>query len=232
MDLVAHTHEPRPAQIIGIADLALKGEWVMPAQVVGVALLFHGNSADLVGPRAAKVAQVFRAHRLATLQFALPADAANDPTSLCPGSLVAGQNPDLEGMGQRVTQVLDWVAANAVLCGLPLGLFGMAAGAAAVLMAAAKRPSAASALVCSGGRLRMSAPGMARVRAPTLLIVGAEDPVGLSLNRTALRQLKCNKRLEVLPGASDHFDEPEALESVSELSAVWLQNHLAHRCNI
>ncbi len=224
MDRVVHLQRPWPVQAMQVAELALTGELVVPAQATGIALLFHCNSCDRLGRRAANVAQVFHAHQLATLRFDLRLE------SECQGAQACNCRPlNQASLGQRVTQVLDWVAANPALRGLPMGLFGIAAGATAALVAAALRPLAVSAIVCSGGRPQLSLAGMTRVRVPTLLIVGAQDTVALNLNRAALRLLKCKKRLEVVPGASDSFDEPEALESVSELSAVWLQSHLAHR---
>jgi putative phosphoribosyl transferase len=224
MDRVVHLKAPWPLKAMHVADLALTGELVVPAQATGMALLFHCNSCDRLGRRAANVAQVFQSHHLATLRFDLRAETECEHAQACIDGL-----PNHVSLGQRVTQVLDWVAANPALRGLPLGLFGIAAGATAALVAAALRPLSVSAIVCSGGRPQLTSAGMTRVRVPTLLIVGAQDTVALNLNRAALRLLKCKKRLEVVPGASQSFDEPEALESVSELSAVWLENHLVHR---
>jgi putative phosphoribosyl transferase len=64
------------------------------------------------------------------------------------------------------------------------------------------------------------------VSAPTLLIVGGADREVLELNRQALRELRCNKRLEVVPGATHLFEEPGALSSVAELAASWFETHL------
>jgi putative phosphoribosyl transferase len=224
MDQVVHHPRLWPNEATPVAELVLTGELVVPTQATGMALLFHCNACDRLGRRAANVAQVFQSHHLATLRFDLRADTECQGVQACNNGM-----HNHASLGRRVTQVLDWVAANPALRGLPLGLFGIAAGATAALVAAALRPLSVSAVVCGGGRPQLSLANMTLVRVPTLLIVGAQDSVALNLNQAALRLLKCKKRLEVVPGASDSFEEPEALESVSELSALWLQNHLVHR---
>lgn len=70
-----------------------------------------------------------------------------------------------------------------------------------------------------GGRPDLAGARLARVRCPTLLIVGAADPVVLDLNRDALAQLKAEAALEVVPGATHLFEEPGTLERVADLAA-------------
>jgi 4a-hydroxytetrahydrobiopterin dehydratase len=56
------------------------------------------------------------------------------------------------------------------------------------------------------------------VQAPTLLIVGGEDHVVIDLNRTAFDQLRSEKQLDIVPGATHLFEEPGALEEVARLA--------------
>ena len=65
------------------------------------------------------------------------------------------------------------------------------------------------------------------MRAPTLLIVGKRDEMVLGVNRRAYRQLTCDKRLEVVPGATHLFEEPGTLDRVAELAAGWFSKYLA-----
>jgi pimeloyl-ACP methyl ester carboxylesterase len=99
-------------------------------------------------------------------------------------------------------------------------------GAAAALMAAAERPERVGTVVSRGGRPDLAAAALPRRQAPTLLIVGAADPVVLELNREALNALRAEKRLEVVPGASHLFEEPGALERVTGLARDWFVHHL------
>ena len=90
------------------------------------------------------------------------------------------------------------------------GYFGASTGAAAALVAAAERPDVVSAVVSRGGRPDLAGPALMRVRAPTLLIVGGNDVQAIQLNRAALAQLRCEKQLAIVPGATYLFEEPEA----------------------
>jgi putative phosphoribosyl transferase len=56
------------------------------------------------------------------------------------------------------------------------------------------------------------------VQAPTLLIVGGDDPLVIALNEGALAALRCEKRLQIVPSATHLFEEPGTLESAAELA--------------
>ncbi len=107
-----------------------------------------------------------------------------------------------------------------------LGLFGASTGAAAALSAAARQPERVAAVVSRGGRPDLATGELARVKAPTLLIVGADDQEVLRLNQIALQGLQCQKRLEVVAGATHLFEEPGALAVVAALASRWFTEHL------
>ncbi|MGA8924334.1 MAG: phosphoribosyltransferase, partial [Candidatus Dormiibacterota bacterium] len=60
----------------------------------------------------------------------------------------------------------------------------------------------------------------------TLLIVGGDDQAVIDLNRRALWMLSCEKRLEIVPGATHLFEEPGTLEQVASLAADWFDRYL------
>jgi pimeloyl-ACP methyl ester carboxylesterase len=66
---------------------------------------------------------------------------------------------------------------------------------------------------------------LAKVKAPTLLIVGGDDTPVIQLNRAAYSQMNCLKELKFIPGASHLFEEPGALDHVAELAAEWFERH-------
>jgi pimeloyl-ACP methyl ester carboxylesterase len=107
-----------------------------------------------------------------------------------------------------------------------VGYFGASTGAAAALVAAAARPQVVSAVVTRGGRPDLAGPALAHVRAPTLLIVGGNDFLVIELNRAALAQLRCEKRLVIVPGATHLFEEPGALDEVARLAREWCKRYL------
>jgi putative phosphoribosyl transferase len=134
---------------------------------------------------------------------------------------------DIPLLGERLGAATKWLMDQPARDDLPLGYFGASTGAAAALWAAAEPWSPVEAIVSRGGRPDLARERLGAVRAPTLLIVGGRDEAVLELNREAARDLRCEHRIEVVPGATHLFEEPGALERVSELAAQWFVEHLA-----
>jgi pimeloyl-ACP methyl ester carboxylesterase len=126
-----------------------------------------------------------------------------------------------------LTGAIDWLAADPHTAGLPVALFGASTGGGAALVAAANGPDRVAAVVSRGGRPDLAGEALGRVRAPTLLIVGGEDPPVIDLNRAAMAHMTCGPRLEIVPGATHLFEEPGALEQVAALAADWFRRHMA-----
>jgi pimeloyl-ACP methyl ester carboxylesterase len=93
-------------------------------------------------------------------------------------------------------------------------------------VAAAERPKIVRAVVSRGGRPDLAGPALAHVEAPTLLIIGGSDPLVIELNRAALAQLRCEKRLVIVPGATHLFEEPGTLDEVARLARQWFERYL------
>jgi putative phosphoribosyl transferase len=128
---------------------------------------------------------------------------------------------DVELLAGRVLDAIDWVRAEPRTRGLPVGIFGASTGAAAAVQAAADAPGSVAAVVSRGGRPDLAGSALPRVKAPTLLIVGSRDDAVLQLNRSALGQLTCERKLVVVPGATHLFEEPGTLEIAAELARAW-----------
>lgn len=209
---------PMKSTAVHIGARALPGRLEVPPDAVALVLFLHGCGSSRPGPGHRRIAQALQRHRIATLLLDLLDDAeASDPR------LVS----DVDLLSERVGQALDWVVWHPPSSDLRVGLFGASTGAAAALIAAAAHPGQVGAVASRGGRLDLAAHCLAAVQAPTLLIAGSEDHDVLELNRSALRALRCTKRLEVVPGATHLFEEPGTLDSVSELAAAWFETHLA-----
>jgi putative phosphoribosyl transferase len=133
---------------------------------------------------------------------------------------------DISLLADRLVAATAWVMTRPELSGHRVGYFGASTGAAAALVAAARHDSRVAAVVSRGGRPDLAAEALPRVSAPTLLIVGGNDDAVLDLNRRALERLTCNKRLEVVPGATHLFEEPGTLERVAQLAADWFTLYL------
>jgi dienelactone hydrolase len=135
---------------------------------------------------------------------------------------------DIPLLGQRLVAVSDWIHRQTHLNKLKLGYFGASTGAAAALVAAAERPNLVDAVVSRGGRPDLAGAALAAVVAPTLFIVGGEDPVVLNLNYSAIQKLPAatEHKLEIVEGATHLFEEPGTLDQVAVLARNWFHRYL------
>jgi len=196
--------------------VGLAGHLVVPPDAGGVVVFAHGSGSSRLSPRNRYVAARLGEAGLGTLLFdLLTPQEEGDRAYVFAIDLLA----------QRLALVLDWCRGE-VDEGLQLGLFGASTGAAAALVAASRPDSPVRAVVSRGGRPDLAGERLADVRAPTLLIVGADDDVVLDLNRSAQRRMPGQTRLEVVPGATHLFEEPGALEQVADLATAWFTTHL------
>lgn len=183
----------------------------------GIVLFAHGSGSSRLSPRNTMVAAALQRAGLATLLFDLLTDAeAAERSNVF----------DIPLLAERLDLAAGWVVDAAATRDLPLGFFGASTGAAAALVAAAGRRDV-RAVVSRGGRPDLAGESLTQVRAPTLLIVGGADPVVLDLNQQAQRRMRCECQLEVVPGATHLFEEPGALETVTELARAWFGTYLA-----
>lgn len=210
--------EPNAQEVVIplVSGLLLSGDLTIPSRARGVVAFAHGSGSSRLSPRNRSVAGALNDAGFATLLFDL----------LTPREELDRANVfDIPLLAERLLAASGWLAEREDMAGLPLGYFGASTGAAAALTAAAALGDHVGAVVSRGGR-----PDLARdlgaVRAPTLLIVGGADHQVLELNREAQRQLRCPSELAVVPGATHLFEEPGALERVSDLAASWFQRHL------
>ena len=203
---------------IPAGDVTLPGDLVVPVGGCGIVLFVHGSGSSRHSVRNRQVAAALRDDGFATLLFDLLSEEEDqDP----------GARFDIELLTKRLLAARRFVAARRDLAGLRVGYFGASTGAAAALRAAAVAPGDVGAVVSRGGRPDMAGSALTLVRAPTLLIVGGDDPEVLELNRDAYAQLECTRQLQVVPGATHLFEEPGTLEQVAELAGGWFAEHLA-----
>lgn len=194
----------------------------IPTDARGLVVFSHGSGSSRFSPRNRAVADVLLHAHLATLMLDL---LTQDEERV--DQMTAELRFDISLQGRRVTAAVDWAVSHPSTAPLPLGLFGASTGAAAALIAAAKRPSIIRAVVSRGGRPDLAGDALDRVTAPTLLIVGGRDAAVLQLNRQALVRLRGKKRLVVVPNATHLFEEPGALNQVAQLARDWFVAQLA-----
>ena len=203
---------------VRIPPLDLPGELRAPPQARGVIVFAHGSGSSRLSPRNQAVAKSLSDAGFATLLF----DLLTEPEAQDRAKVF-----DIELLGRRLVQAVDWVAGQPALKDQPIGLFGASTGAAAALKAAALRPDRVRAVVSRGGRPDLAGDALGQVLAPTLLVVGSQDEPVLTWNREAQKRLAGPSRVEVVPGASHLFEEPGTLEAVMLVARVWFEVHLA-----
>ncbi len=213
-----------PEVRIDLGDgVVLHADLTDPAgQASGLVVFVHGSGSSRLSPRNRHVARLLEERGLRTLVLDLltPAEETID--------LRTRQHRfDIGHLAHRVIGVLDWLGARSAMVAVPIGLFGASTGAAAALVAAARRPDVVAAVVSRGGRPDLAGDYLAEVRSPTLFVVGENDDTVLGLNETARERLGGISSLEVVPGATHLFEEPGALDIVADLTGDWFERHLA-----
>ena len=215
-----HEETIRPVQI-GLDGQVLYGDLQVPSDARGLVIFVHGSGSSRFSPRNRHVAHELNQHGLATLLL----DLLTQDEQLIDDETMQLRF-DISMLGSRSTQVANWVLRQPEISQLPIGLFGVSTGAAAALITAAVMPDRIAAVVSRGGRVDLAEGALDVVKAPTLLIVGGEDDVVLGLNRQALKRLKCEAELHVVPGATHLFEETGALEEVARVAAGWFVKHM------
>src|SRR5207237_10866208 len=132
-------------------------------------------------------------------------------------------------LAERLVHATKWAKQQKQTADLRVGYFGSSTGGGAALVAAAELPNEIGAVVSRGGRPDLAGEALPKVKAPTLLIVGGEDHVVIELNEQARAQMKCECKIEIVPGATHLFEEPGALEEVAKLASDWFVKHIGSR---
>jgi dienelactone hydrolase len=198
---------------------AIEGILDLPSRPGGVVLFAHGSGSGRLSPRNNYVASELRDAGIGTLLLDLLTPAEDQ---------LRDNRFDIGLLTGRLRVAARWLQAQPETSALTLGLFGASTGAAAALQLAADNDVTIGAVVSRGGRPDLAGRGaLARVRAPTLLIVGGNDQAVIDLNKQALAALPGEKQLIIVPGATHLFEEPGTLEEVARLAAGWFIRHLA-----
>jgi dienelactone hydrolase len=208
-------------ELIPAGGATLAGDLTIPVGARAIVLFAHGTGSSRHSPRNQMVARTLAGAGFATLLMDLLTEieeAEDQRTGLL--------RFDIDLLAERLVGATAWLADQPLTRSLSIGYFGASTGAGAALVAAAERPETVKAIVSRGGRPDLAEEALRRVRAATLLIVGGHDEVVLDLNRRALAELTCEKRLEIVPRASHLFEEPGTLQRVAELAQSWFEQHL------
>ena len=207
---------------IRTAGVSLDGDLAVPvADPRGVVLFAHGSGSSRHSPRNRRVASILQERGWATLLMDL-LTPQEEQVDLRTREL----RFDITRLAERLTGAADWLGQQSDTAQLPLALFGASTGAAAALITAAERPERVRLVISRGGRPDLAGSALARVQAPTLLIVGERDPQVRQLNEEAAAAMPAPVSIEVVPAATHLFEEPGALEAVIDLAVGALERNL------
>lgn len=199
----------------------LNGDLSIPPGARGLVIFAHGSGSSRFSSRNRHVAAVLGAAGLGTLLFDLLTETEEE-IDLRTHHL----RFDIDLLSRRLVGVVDWLHSEPSTAALRLGLFGASTGAAAALTAAAERPGAVAAVVSRGGRPDLAPAPFEKVKAPTLLVVGAFDFDVIQLNQWAFERLRCVKELRIVPGATHLFEEHGTLDMAASLAREWFTRYL------
>jgi len=201
--------------------VVLEGILELPQDTRGVVLFAHGSGSGRHSPRNQYVARTLRSAGIGTLLF----DLLTREEEL-KDQVTAELRFDIPFLANRLKDATRWLMLRPEMKGMRLGYFGASTGAAAALVAAAELPNMVEAIVSRGGRPDLAGKALPAVAAPTLLIVGGDDEPVIGMNQDALAELRCEKKLVIVPGATHLFEEPGTLEEVARLAAEWFTQYL------
>ena len=199
----------------------LAGNLAIPDGAVALVLFAHGSGSSRHSPRNQFVARTLKDAGLATLLFDLltPEEEAIDMRT---GDL----RFNIGLLAERLVHATNWAKQQDETRDLRTGYFGSSTGGAAALVAAVDIPQDVDAIVSRGGRPDLAGDALPKVHAPSLLIVGGNDDIVIELNEMARDQMRCEVKLEIVPGATHLFEEPGALEKVAKLASDWFVSHI------
>jgi pimeloyl-ACP methyl ester carboxylesterase len=206
---------------IPIGDAIVEGNLTLSHNVQGIVVFAHGSGSSRFSSRNQYVARYFNNQKIGTLLFDLltPREEEID-------LVTAEYRFNIDLLAHRLIGATEWLRTDQETKSFKLGYFGASTGAAAALIAAAELPDAVAAVVSRGGRPDLAGDHLARVKAPTLLLVGGWDNEVLRLNRIAQSQMVNLNKLEIIPEATHLFEEPGKLEEVAKFSARWFERYL------
>jgi len=202
---------------IPVANIKLPGDLIIPHGAKATIIFSHGSGSSRFSSRNKMVAQYLHKKKFATLLFDLLTEEEDKNYN---------NRFNIDLLTTRLAGATEWLErVPTAIRDFRTGYFGASTGAASALKAASFIPDI-SAVVSRGGRPDLVMKDLPNVKAPTLLIVGSLDYDVLQLNRQAYTQLRCEKKLEVVAGATHLFEEPGKMEIVSELAGNWFEKYL------
>lgn len=196
----------------------IEGSLIIPPNAAGIVVFAHGSGSSRHSIRNNYVASVIRKKNIGTFLLDLLTPEEDSDYA---------RRFDIDLLAHRLFIATKWLQEQTHTKNLRIGYFGASTGAAAAIQSAAETIDIVKAIVSRGGRPDLAMPYLDKITAPTLLVVGGNDGIVIELNVEAYKNLKCEKKLEIIEGATHLFEEPGTLEQVAVLAEKWFEKYLA-----
>ncbi len=196
----------------------IEGSLIIPPNAAGIVVFAHGSGSSRHSIRNNYVASVIRKKNIGTFLLDLLTPEEDSDYA---------RRFDIDLLAHRLFIATKWLQEQTHTKNLRIGYFGASTGAAAAIQSAAETIDIVKAIVSRGGRPDLAMPYLDKITAPTLLVVGGNDGIVIELNIEAYKNLKCEKKLEIIEGATHLFEEPGTLEQVAVLAEKWFEKYLA-----
>ena len=200
-----------------VQTVELQGVLEIPKGAVSIVIFAHGSRNGRKSERNSPVAKELRRLGMATLLVDLLTEEEDR---------VYENRFNMEILTERLIAVTKWCIEQEKSRGLRIGYFGASTGAAAALSAAAYWGTKIKAVVSRGGRPDLAMEVLDLIESPTLMIVEGEDKQVIDLNRQAYQKIGAIKKMEVIQGATNLFEEERAMGKVAELTGLWFVKYL------
>lgn len=204
---------------VPIGDIELEGELSIPHNSRSLVIFSHGSGSSRLSTRNNFVARELQQNNISTFLFNL---LTKEEAAFYPNRF------NIELLTERLIIATKFITEKSICSGLKVGYFGASTGAASALFSAISLPTIIKVVVSRGGRPDLAMDVVTQLNAPTLLIVGELDNDVLRLNQHFYDFLMCEKKLEVISGATHLFEEEVTLEQVADLAVQWFTKYLVN----
>ncbi|PLK47274.1 alpha/beta hydrolase [Uliginosibacterium sp. TH139] len=209
------THELR----IQTGKVWLDALHASPAQPRGLILCALPHIAQLRDSRDSHAAGFLHEAGFTTLLVSLltPYEAQHDSDA----------HYDIALLDQRIAALLEWIAHQPSLQGLPLGVLASDSVLSACIRQFAREPGNVSALVSRAGRPELAGAAPLRsLQVPLMMIVPEAASELTAPSQQAWKLLGGEKLWHTVPGASASLIEPGSLENASRAACAWFLRHM------
>ena len=215
------------------SNLFIEGDLVIPNNPMGIIVFVHGSGSGKGSYRNQTVSKKLNDNNIATLLFDLLAEEEQESDRQLeniiykiPGAILNKFNISL--LRGRLSTVTDWIMNYESLSNLKIGYFASSTGAAAALIASAKKP-VKSITIRSGRTDLVDNYLLGQIISPCLFIVGSKEKSLLDISKQTMKKLRNaeEKELSIIQNASHLFEEEGSLKEVVEVSTRWIKRHFS-----